>query len=229
VNTAAPRPPLPRWIWITGAAVIAVAVVVGVILWAQRPTDNAAGPTPPTTAEPSSTPSPDSGIVTGCLAEGQTIDMLLTTQKVAPHSATGAVEFASAQMRMMKQWPWPSFEDYQAANSTTWAGGSLDQAQYDAAVVGPNASGGVVAEGTPFHLTTVLGRWYVDSYDGDTAQVTVGAAYVIGDAVSPQYRAVGTYNLEWTDKGWVTLSTEKEHTVQELFDDGLGSPYAGGC
>lgn len=230
MNTDAPRPPLPRWIWITGAAVVAAAVVVGVVLWAQRPTDGDATPTTPATTEPSSAPGTDPDVVTGCLAEGKGVEMLLATQEAAPHSEAGAVEFATAALRWNMQWPWPPAEDWATVTEKTWTGADgFDQAQYDALVAGPNASGGVIAEGTPFHLTSVLGRWYVDSYDGDSARVTVGAAYVVGDAVSPVYRALGTYDLEWTDAGWKTASLSKTHTVQELFDDGLGTTYVGGC
>ncbi|MBT2486934.1 MULTISPECIES: hypothetical protein [unclassified Microbacterium] len=228
MNTTTPRPPLPRWVWVVGGAIVAAAIVVGVVLWAQRPTDPDAGPTPGATGGTTATPGTDTETVTGCLAEGQGIDMLLTTQESAPQSEAGAVEFATAQMRWTKQWPWASFEEFETANVETWAGGQpIDRAQYDAMVAGPNASSGIVPDGTPFHLTSVVGRWYVDAYDGDTAQVTIGLAFVIGEAVSPLYRSVGTYNLEWTENGWVTKGTETKHTVEEAFD--LGDPYTGGC
>lgn len=229
MNTTTPRPPVPRWIWIIGAAVVAAALVVGVVVWTQRPAEEAA-PTPSATSEPTTEPSTSPDLVTGCLAEGQSIDMLLATQEAAPHSEVGAVEFATAATRWLKRSPWPSADEYRTSIEQTWSGGQeFDQAQYDALVAGANASGGIVAEGTPFYLTAVVGRWYVDSYDGDTAQVSVGLSYVIGEAVSPLYRSVGTYNLEWVDGSWRIVSIEKKHTVQELFDDDLGSPYAGGC
>ncbi|MBT2497463.1 hypothetical protein J7E45_17800 [Microbacterium sp. ISL-59] len=228
MSTVTPRPPLPRWVWITVAAVVAAAVVVGVVVWAQRPTDDTA--TPPATAEPSATPGASDELVTGCLAEGQGIDMLLATQKAAPHSEVGAVEFATAATRWLKRWPWPSADEYQTSIEQSWdSDHAFAQGEYDALVAGPNASGGIVAEGTPFRLTAAVGRWYVDSYDGDTAQVSVGLSYVIGEAVSPLYRSAGTYNLDWTEDGWKITSIEPKHTVQDLFDDGLGSPYAGGC
>lgn len=227
MSTVTPRPPLPRWIWVVGGAILAAVIVVGLVLWAQRPTDPDAGPTPGAT-ESTPTPGTDTETVTGCLAEGQSVDMLLTTQESAPQSEAGAAEFATAQMRWLKQWPWVSFEEFEQANRETWAGGQpIDRAQYDDMVAGPNASSGIVPDGTPFHLTSVVGRWHVDAYDGDTAQVTVGLAFVIGEAVSPLYRSVGTYNLEWTDAGWVAKSTEAKYTVEEAFD--LGDPYTGGC
>lgn len=230
MSTTTPRPPLPRWIWITGAAVVAAVLVAGVILWAQRPTGDDAGPTPSATDNPTTAPTASPGVVTGCLAEGHDVEMLLATQEAAPHTKEGAAEFATAALRWNMQWPWPAAADWATVTEKTWIGaGDFDQAQYDALVAGPNASGGVIAEGTPFHLTSVLGRYYVDSYDGDTARVTVGAAYVVGEAVSPVYRALGTFDLEWTDEGWKTAYVSKAHSVQELFDDGLGSPYVGGC
>lgn len=227
MSTVTPRPPLPRWVWITLAAVIAAAVVVGIVLWAQRPTGDDVGPTTSATPQPTGT---GTDVVTGCLAEGQGIDMLLATQENAAHTEAGAVEFATADFRWLKRSPWPSAEEYMAAIPRTWAGkGGFDQAQYDQLVSSGNASNGIVPEGTPFHLTSVIGRWYVDEYTGDTAQVTVGLAYVIGEAVSPLYKSVLTYNLVWTKDGWASVGTDTKHTVQELFDDGLGTPYAGGC
>lgn len=229
MSTVTPRPPLPRWIWVVGGAIVAAAIVVGVVLWAQRPTDPDAGPTPGAT-DSTPTPGTDTETVTGCLVDGQSLDMLLRTQENAAHSEAGAAEFATAAMRWTKRWPWPTAEEFKVVTAETWTGSSsFDQAQYDALVAGPNASSGIVPEGTPFHLTSVVGRYYVDNYEGDIAQVTVGLSFVIGEAVSPLYRSVGTYDLEWTDDGWKTVYVSNKHTVQELFDDDLGTPYTGGC
>lgn len=226
MSTVTPRPPLPRWVWITIAAVVAAAVVIGVVVWAQQPTDDA---TPSVTPQPSATSGASGDVVTGCLAEGQDIDMLLTTQEAAAHTKEGAAEYATAVIRWSNRWPWPDAAEVEAAYAarSTGSTGEFDQAQYDALVAGPNASGGIVAEGTPFHMSAVVGKWYVDSYDGDTAQVTVGLAFVIGEAVSPLYRSAATLELKWTEAGWVTEGVSKKHTVEETFE--LGAPYAGGC
>lgn len=121
MSDSTPRPPLPRWIWIAGAAVVAAAVVVGVVLWAQRPTDSDTGPTP-TATEPAATPGADPDIVTGCLAEGQGVEMLLTTQEAAPQTEAGAVEFATAAMKWPNRWPWPSAQEYEEGFSASWVG-----------------------------------------------------------------------------------------------------------
>lgn len=226
MDTYTPRPPLPRWVWIVIGLIAAVAVVLGVLLFAQRNQDTNAEPTSAPTAAPA--PTSEATEVTGCLAPGQDINMLLATQKGAPHTANGAAEFAAAQLRWQKRWPWPSAAEYQTAIERTWSDAPpFDQAAYDSLVSGPNLSSGIVPEGTPFHTTAGIGRWFVDSYDGDTAQVTVGLSYVIGDAVSPLYRSVGTYTLRWTDAGWTVATLENKYTVQEAFD--RGTPFTGGC
>lgn len=228
MNAATPRPPLPRWIWIAGIGILAAVIIVGAVLWAQRPLEPEVGPNPAATAEPTTPPGPDTNVVTGCLAEGQSIDMLLTTQENAPQTEAGAVEFATAQLRWLTRWPWPSYEEFERATATAQLESEqIARADYDALVAGSNASGGIVPEGTPFHLTSVVGSWYVDSYDDETAQVTVGLAFVIGEAVSPLYKSVLTYNLAWTGEKWVQTGTEKKYTADEAFE--LGEPYARGC
>jgi hypothetical protein len=230
--TAEPRPPLPRWVWITAGALVAV-VIAGVIIFQaqQHPTaaSSHATPAPSRSASPSSSGDTSSpGVVSGCLAEGQSLDMVLATQKKAPHTPEGAVEVATALMRWAARWPAPSVDEYQAVTDAMWVESKpFNRDDYNTQVAGKNLTGGIVPDNTDYYLTPTLGFWAVNEYSRDTATVSIALTYNISRAVSPVYKAANGFQMVWTDHGW--KATRIAVPTQDFADGKTDhNPYVGG-
>ncbi len=230
--TVEPRPPLPRWVWVTAGALAAV-IVAGVIFvqTQQHPTppSSSASPAPSRSASASSSADTSSpGVVSGCLAEGQSVDMLLTTQKKAPHTPEGAVEVATALLRWAHRWPAPTVDEYQEVANTMWAGAKpFNRDDYNTEVAGKNMTGGIVPDNTDYYLTPTLGFWTVNEYTGDTATVSIALTYDISRAVSPIYKSANGFRMVWSDQGW---KQERVVIATQDFADGKSdhNPYVGG-
>lgn len=219
------RPPRRKWPWIVSGAAVAALVVGGAVWYGARNTDVTTEPT----ASPSatSTSAPVDVEPTGCLG-GDTRDatMVLAAQAGAPHTSNGAVEFATALMRWMHQYPVPPAEDVAEVEEAVIASGS----PYDlvSAYAGePNTSGALVPDGTPFALSTVPGVWNLESYADDTATVTVGAGVVINGELHPTFRMAKTFTLDWEGGHWTFDQASLDRTTEELYS--IGTPYTGGC
>lgn len=218
----------PRWPWIVGILAV-VVVIIAAIGISNALTNGGNAPAATPTASKTSTPASDSA-PTGCLG-GSNRDnaMLLAAQKAAPHTANGAVDFAAAVVRWTLRHPTASVDDANAVAPKIIASDAADTFKDLGAAVAanPNPSGGAVADGTDFYVSTAPGVWYVDKQSADAVTVSVGAGYVIGGAVSPQLRTSTTYLLEWQAGAWRVKSGSLAHTTEELFK--IGTPFSGGC
>ncbi|WP_448002717.1 hypothetical protein [Agromyces bauzanensis] len=181
-----------------------------------------ASPTPPSEA----TAAPDVDPA-GCLGgDARDARMVLAAQDEAPHTSSGAVEFATSLLRWMHQYPVPAATDVSAVEASVLASDSPYDlsAAYDG---GPNTSGALVSDGTPFFLSTVPGVWNLESYGKDRATVTVGAGVVINGELHPTFRMAKTYTLVWEGGHWTFDQASLDRTTEELFS--IGTPYTGGC
>jgi hypothetical protein len=155
--------------------------------------------------------------------------MLLAAQKMAPHSTNGAVEVAAAFVRWTFRHPTATVEEAdQVAPEIIASDASASFKDLGTAVAqNQNPSGGAVADGTDFYISTTPGVYYVDSDGDDTVTVSIGAGYVIGGAVNPQLRSTSTFTLVWQRGAWRIKSGSLSHTTEELFK--IGTPFTEGC
>lgn len=230
--TDAPRPvrTRPRWPWIVGALALLVVLVVVFALTAPRGGDDRAVPatTPPA---PTSTSGGDAAAQpTGCLGgSNRDAAMVRAAQKAAPHTSNGAVEFTTALVRWMFRVPTATPAEAGEVSKFAVASDASDSFKDLATALAktPNPSAGIVQDGKPFYLSTVPGVWNLESYEGDTATVSIGSAYVVDGAMSPTLRAASTFTVKWEDGAWRLVSGEYKRSTQELFS--IGTQFTGGC
>lgn len=216
------KPPRRKWPWIIVAVIL--AALIAYALYAVATNKPVVEPTPgPTTSEAT----PVDAAPTGCLGgESRDAGMLLAADATAPHTTNGAVEFATAYVRWMYQFPNPSADD--AATAKAVFAASND----DFDLVGyldtkPNLSGGVVEDGRTFYSSTVPGVWDVESDSADKVTVSVGTAFVVDGQLSGSLRGSITVTVVWEDGGWRFESSEGTRTTEDLFSTGTG--FTGGC
>lgn len=218
----------PRWPWIVGllAVVIVIVAAIGITTTLNH---SASAPTSSPTPTQTSTAAPDAA-PTGCLG-GTNRDntMMLAAQKEAPHSTTGAVEFAAAFVRWTFRYPTPTVDQAnEVAPKVIATDATAGFKDLGAAVAAnQNPSGGAVADGTDFYVSTAPGVWYLDKQSSNQVTISVGAGYVIAGALSPQLRSSSTFELEWQSGGWRVKDGSLVHTTEELFR--IGTPFSGGC
>ncbi|MEB0004278.1 hypothetical protein QN357_15220 [Cryobacterium sp. RTC2.1] len=155
--------------------------------------------------------------------------MVLAAQKTAQHTTVGGVEVAAAMVRWAYRSPAPqAVEASQLSDQimATTASPSFKDLE-GSTKANPNSSGGVVADGVPFYLSTISGVWYVESASADKVTASIGSAFVVDGALSPNLRSVSTFTLVWSDNGWRIESGEFKRTTQEVF--AIGTPFSGGC
>jgi len=215
------RPPRRRWPWVIVVGILIAATVAGALWFTSQNRDGTAQPT----SEPASSSAPVAAEPTGCLVPGQDLQMLLDTQKQAPHSTTGAVEFAAALLRWSYQHPNPPRNDAAVAQSSIIAAGSRVD------VVGalrdnPNASNGLVPNDTDYHLSTVISRYLAESYTDGEATVTVNGVVYVNGAINPQLVLGTTYTVTWEQDAWrlSTVSTPEPGRLAVA-----GKPFTAGC
>ena len=152
--------------------------------------------------------------------------MVLAAQKAAPHTSNGAVEFATSYVRWLTRYPVPS-----SAEAETIAGAAIvDPSSYklvSSLASDPNLSGSLVPNGQPFYVSTVPGVWNLESYSGDTAEVSVGAGLLINGELHPQFRISAMLTLKWKDDAWRVDHANQSRPTEELFSVGTG--YTKGC
>jgi hypothetical protein len=181
---------------------------------------------PASTVPPTNTPT-DIAQPTGCLGgSNRDADMLLTTQAQAPHTSNGAVDFAAALARWSHRFPVPSTEESERVQAAAIA----SEAGYDLRKVyasNPNASGGLVPDGTPFYISTVLGVWHLEEYSGNTARVSIGTGIVVNGEMHTSFRLSTMYELKWAEVGWQIVAAVPPRPTEELFE--LGIAFTAGC
>lgn len=229
-----------RWPWVIGAIVVVAAVVGGAAfalshqLGPTRPTSTpVASPPPSPTRTGGSSGAGDSDNAappTGCLGgQDRNAAMVLAAQKAAGHNAYGAVEVATAFVRFLSQSPVPSAADISTVSSNVVSpsapSGYRDLAETYAKY--PNASNGVVPDGTPFHLSTTNGIWAVSpDSTADRVTVDVQAGYVIDGALSATKTTATGVIMLWENGAWRVAGGIKPD-AQRLAAG--GTHFTGGC
>jgi len=216
-----------RLLLIVGATVIVVAVIVVLIVTngsakTTRPTNS---PKPTTTTSQSADAAPS-----GCLGgTSRNAAMVIAAQKAAPHTTNGAVEVATALVRWTFRSPIFNAQEANEVRDKIIASSATPEFKDLAggAASNPNNSGGVVPDGTNFYLSTAQGVWYIESATSNEVKVSIGAAYVINGAVSPQLRSSSTVDMVWETGGWHAKSGSITRTTEDLFKIGTG--FTGGC
>ncbi len=152
--------------------------------------------------------------------------MLIAAQESAGHSTTGAIEFATAYVRWIHQYPNPSAQDAEAAK-VTFASSIQDFDLIGYLATQPNLSGGLVENGRTFYSSTVPGVWFVESESADEVTVSIGTAFVVDGQLSASLRGSITVTVVWEDGAWRFLDSEGTRTTEELFE--IGESFAEGC
>ncbi|KFF57896.1 hypothetical protein JF66_22810 [Cryobacterium sp. MLB-32] len=100
-----------------------------------------------------------------------------------------------------------------------------DLAAYIAAE--PDLSGGIVAPGETYYMSTIPGVWLLESGSNDRVEVTIGTAFVINGALSPTLKSSITVVAVWEDGQWKVADANGTRTTEELYS--VGRPFTGGC
>lgn len=226
-----------RWPYVIGAAVVVVAVAGGVVYSVTQPNGEptAVASNKPSTSAPSGGSSGagdgDEGAApTGCLGgQDRNSEMVLAAQKSAKQTTYGAVEVAASIYRWLWQSPYPTEAEANAVSAGIMAKSANDSfknlaASYSAA---PDMTGGKVAEGTPYHLSTTNGLWSIaEGSDGDQVEVNLAAGYVINGELSSSKAAVISMTMIWEADSWHLLSGGTPD--QDKLAAG-GNRFTGGC
>jgi hypothetical protein len=214
-------------------AVIIAAIVIAYVAGRNSGTP-VAGPTSTSvttaTATASNSPAAADAAPTGCLGgEARNIDMLLTAQRSAPHSAYGAVELATAFFRWAYRYPYPSSAEAREVRQqviASAASSAFKDIEGSYASAG-DITGGQVAGGTPFFLSTTAGLWVIRAgSSSDRVTVDLNAAYVIDGALSPTKTAAISATLVWNSGSWHVLSEQQPDTA--ALSAG-GTQFTAGC
>jgi hypothetical protein len=219
--------PRRRWPWVIVAAVV-VAVVVALL--AVHFADGSTAPRAATSSTPSpNRPSPVADPApTGCLGGPQrNAAMILKAQKLAPHTTNGAVEVATAFVRWLNQYPYPSAGTYAEIEKTGLSSSAPTQDLAKFFASDPNLSGGLVPDGTTYYPSTVPGVYHVESAATDSVSASIGTGFVVQGVLSPTIRGSITVTVQWEDGVWKFVSSKGTRTTEDLFS--IGTPFTDGC
>ena len=220
------QPPHRKWPGIVGAAAISTALIVAVLLFGHSPIgpSKSADPSPAQSTPPTS----ETANPTGCLG-GATRDakMVLSARARAPHTTNGAIESATAFVRWLNQYPYPTVGDIAAVQASALS--SRAQTKDIAAFFAtePNLSGGLVPNDSPYNLSTVPGVYYLESASPNQVTTSIGTALVVDGALSPTLKGSITVTVSWETSGWKFVSSEGKRTTQDLYS--IGRPFSSGC
>lgn len=215
-------PPRRKWPLIVIGLIVAALIAYAIFAIATNRS------TPQATQTPSTSHSaPVDAAPTGCLGGAEhDVSMLLEAAATAPHTTSGAVEFATAYVRWMHRFPNPTADEaLQAKDVFSSANGDFDLVAYLATQ--PNLSGGIVEDGRPFHSSTVPGVWYLESAAEDEVTVSIGTGFVIDGQLSASLRGSITVTVVWEGDSWRFDTSDGTRTTEDLFT--IGTPFIGGC
>jgi hypothetical protein len=218
--------PRRKWPWVLVAVVVIAAIIALLVAHFATPTTPRAGHThTPSSSTPSaiadSTP-------TGCLGGPQrNAAMVLKAVRLAPHSTNGAVEVATAFVRWLNQYPYPSSSTYSEieAGGLAKSAPTRNLAQFFSG--NPNLSGGLVPDSTTYYLSTVPGVYHVESASTNTVSASIGTGLVIQGALSPTLRGSITVTMEWEAGSWKFVTSKGTRTTEDLYS--IGTPFTAGC
>jgi hypothetical protein len=217
---------------ITGGSLFALGRSSATNTTAARPNNTAPLTSPmPSQTEASAGGDGDAGAApTGCLGgNNRDVNMLLSAQKTAPHTAFGAVEVATAFARWSYQFPYPTSAE---ANTVSAAVIAMDATATFKNLAGiyqgaGNITNGKVPASTPFFLSTTNGLWAVAADSSvDKVTVSVNGSYVINGVLSPTKTAASGFEMVW-QKGVWQIETVVQPDVQRLATG--GTTFTGGC
>ena len=165
-----PRRGLPRWAWVLVALLAAVALVaVAVAVFAVRGrtvVHSAAPPSPAASVSPSSSASPaaTATLADGCLGGVAELDRaVLTAQRQAPLTPAGAASFTATVIRWAFAGPPPPYQQVTARQVLTDNAGSAARRS----LTGTKDLGSSTEA-----IDFTNGKYYVESFDGDSAIVS---------------------------------------------------------
>lgn len=215
------------WPWFVGVAAIVIALLIAIVVTGHGPT----GP-PVASTSNSPTPTPSASIndvePTGCLGgKNRDADMVVSAGASAPHSSNGAIEVATAFIRWLNQYPYPTAADIAVIEKGALSGSAPTKdiaAFFDTK---PNLSGGLVPDQSPYYLSTVPGVFYLESAASDEVTASIGTALVVNGALSPTLKGSITVTVAWESGGWKFVSSEGTRTTEELYS--IGRPFTSGC
>jgi hypothetical protein len=214
------------WPWLRIGAAVLAALVFAIVVLGHGPT----GPpsASPSKAQTSAPPVTGDADPTGCLGGVErNAKMVLAARTAAPHTSNGAIEVATAFVRWLNQYPYPSAGDIAEVQTTALS--SRAQTKDIAAffATNPNLSGGLVADDSPYYLSTVPGVYYLESAAPDEVTASIGTALVVGGDLSATLKGSITVTVSWESGGWKFVSSKGARTTQELYSIGL--PFTSGC
>ena len=229
----ATAPPIRRtWPWIVGAAILVGALIIAGAVYIGSQADTAAPTAEPATPIASSTPSPSTVPVetepTGCLGgDARDAAMVLTAQQDAPHTSSGAVDFAASFVRWIQRFPYPAADDAAAVGDSAMARESFTDDLVSYLAAGPDLSGGIVAPGDEYYMSTIPGVWVIEAASNDRVEVTIGSAFVVNGALSATLKSSITVVAVWEDGQWKIADANGTRTTEALYS--VGRPFTEGC
>ena len=214
------------WPWIAIGAALVVATVIAIAVIGNNPARAPLATATPT--KTSGTAAPQSAEPTGCLGgRERNAKMVLAARSAAPHTSNGAIEVATSFVRWLNQYPYPT------AGDITEVQGAAISARAQTKDIGaffatnPNLSGGLVADNTPYFLSTVPGVYHLESTAPDEVTASIGTALVVDGALSSTMKGAIAVTVRWEDGGWKFVSSKGTRTTQELYS--IGQPFTSGC
>lgn len=217
------------WPWILIAILAISATIIGVSIangtWGNNGTPTA---TPTDVVSPSANAQPSGQEPTGCLG-GSARDgaMVLAAQAAAPQDQVGAIEVATAFVRWLNQYPYPSSADIAMVEESGISMTAPTQDIQEFFDSEPNLSGGLVEDGVTYYLSTVPGVYNVETATSDEVSVSIGTALVIDGALSPTLKGSIAVLVAWEDGAWKFVSSEGTRTTEDLY--AIGQPFTAGC
>ncbi|WP_165068683.1 hypothetical protein [Marisediminicola senii] len=218
-----------RTITAIAGLVVVAALIAAALFFANRSPAEAPEPTPTSTSTPtpSATIEPDAA-PTGCLGgEERDAAMVLAAQEQAPQTSNGAIEVATAFVRWLNRFPYPTEEDAALVQQSGLAAAAPTTDLTGFFASNPNLSGGLVADGVSYFLSTVTGVYHLESASPTLVTASVGTAIAEEGAISPSLKGSITVTVAWEEDRWKFVSSEGTRTTEDLF--AIGRPYTSGC
>jgi hypothetical protein len=218
--TRQPRRGPPRWAWVLIATVVVLAlVVVAVLVYADRGRATLAPQAQPAPMAPGN--GPGGTLADGCLGGRTDLDQaMLTAQKQAPLTAAGAAAYAATLMRWSIETPAPAHQKATAQQilSTDATPAALH-----------SLSSSVDPQGWTSTVSSAAGSFYIESFDGHAAAVSVrvGLTGTQNGVAAEPANLGGTMYLESVGGLWRYRDHAYGRSLEDM--DRLGTPYAGGC